>query len=149
MAEPSADLEIRPLSELDIGDIVRIDEKVTGRYRPDEWERRITYYIRRDPDASLVAEQGGKVIGFMLGEMRSGEFGLDEPTGWVAAMGVDPEAQGSGVGRRLGEAMLAYFRESGATKARTLVDEEMKDVGRFFEALGFKPAPLRPLILPL
>lgn len=137
-------IRIRPLTELDISDIVRIDEKLSRRYRPDEWERRIAYYLRRDPDSSLVAESGGRVVGFMLGEIRSGEFGLDEPTGWIEVLGVDPEAQGRSVGRLLGEAMLGYFRRHGARSARTLVEQEMASVARYFESLGFEPASLRP-----
>lgn len=138
------ELKVRPLTELDIGDIVRIDEKISRLYRPDEWERRIAYYLRRDPDSSLVAEAGGRVVGFMLGEIRSGEFGLDEPTGWIEVLGVDPEAQGRSVGRMLGEAMLDYFRRHGARSARTFVEEEMAGVARYFESLGFEPASLRP-----
>src|SRR5258708_26609915 len=50
--------------------IVRIDEKISGIYRPDVWESRVIYYLRRDPDASQVAEIDGKVVGFMLGDLR-------------------------------------------------------------------------------
>ena len=60
--------------------------------------------IRRDPDSSQVADSGGKVVGFMLGEVRGGEFGLEEPTGWVEFFGVDPQAREKGVGRSLIEA---------------------------------------------
>ena len=76
MASPQ-DVQIRVLDTVDIGAVTDIDEKITGRYRPDDWERRIGYYMRRDPDAALVAEIDGSVVGFMLGEVRSGEFGLE------------------------------------------------------------------------
>src|SRR5258708_7998227 len=80
----SADeLRIRPLGDIDITPISGIDEKISGRYRPEVWERQIGYYLRRDPEGSVVAELGGEVVGFMLGEVRSGEFGLGEPTGWI------------------------------------------------------------------
>ena len=144
MVQAATDVQIRPLDELDIGAMVKIDEKVTGRYRPDEWERRAAYYIRRDPEASLVAEVGGKVVGFMRGEVRAGEFGLDEPTGWIEVLGVDPAQQGKAIGRQLAEAMLKHFKARGATKVRTLVDEEMEHISRFFVSLGFQPAPLQP-----
>lgn len=139
-------VQIRPLDTADFGDIVAIDEKITGRYRPDTWETRCAYYLRRDPDAALVAVEDGSVLGFMLGEVRSGEFGLEEPTGWIEVLGVDPEAQGRAVGRAMAEAMLTYFKSRGATSVRTLVDEEMKDIGAFFESLGFEAAPLRPFV---
>lgn len=136
-------LKIRPVNETDLGDITAIDEKISGQYRPEVWENRLLYYIRRDPDASLVAESGGRVVGFMLGEVRSGEFGLEEPTGWIEVLGVDPEHRGGGVGRSLGEAMLDGFRAKGAHKVRTLVDEGMDGIAQFFTSLGFEPAPVR------
>lgn len=139
-------VHIRHLDTADFGDVVAIDEKITGQYRPDTWETRCAYYLRRDPEAAVVAVEDGKVLGFMLGEVRSGEFGLDEPTGWIEVLGVDPDAQGRSVGRRMAEAMLDYFKSRGAKSVRTLVDEDMKDIGAFFESLGFGPAPLRPFV---
>ena len=143
MSEPSEQILVRPADELDIGDIVTIDEKIGGAYRPEVWERRLGYYIRRDPDASVVAESDGRVVGFMLGEVRSGEFGLEEPTGWIEVLGVDPDFRGHAVGRRMAEAVLDHFRDQGAVEVRTLVDEEqMGDVAGFFRSLGFRQAPL-------
>jgi ribosomal protein S18 acetylase RimI-like enzyme len=139
-------IRIRALDELDISDIVAIDEKIGGRYRPEVWERRIGYYLRRAPEASLVAEVDGKVAGFMLGEVRSGEFGLEEPTGWIEVLGVDPDHQGKALGRRMAEAMLEHFRSQGAHSVRTLVDEQREDIRRFFSSLGFEPAGLRPFV---
>jgi ribosomal protein S18 acetylase RimI-like enzyme len=149
-AEATAtDLRIRPLDELDISEIAGIDERISGEYRPEVWEDRATYYIRRDPDGCLVAESGGRVVGFMLGEVRSGEFGLEEPTGWIEVLGVDPDFRGRAAGRRLAETMLEHFRARGATSVRTLVDEEMEDVRSFFASLGFEPSSLRPFVKPL
>jgi ribosomal protein S18 acetylase RimI-like enzyme len=142
----SQDVRIRPLDELDISAIVGIDEKIGGKYRPEVWERRVSYHLRRDPESCVVAETGGKVVGFMLGEIRSGEFGLDEPTGWIEVLGVDPDARGKSVGRRMAEAMLDYFRTQGAHSVRTLVDEERDELSGFFTSLGFEPASLKPFV---
>lgn len=142
----SEDIQIRSLSEVDIGDIVEIDEKIGGKYRPRVWEQRVGYYLRRDPEISVVASDRGRVVGFMLGEVRSGEFGLDEATGWVEVLGVDPDCQGKAIGRRLGEAILERMKRRGARTVRTLVEEPMEDLGRFFVSLGFSPAPLVPYV---
>lgn len=146
MGETATDLRVRPADELDIDAIVSIDEKISGRYRPEVWERRIGYYLRRDPESSVVAESGGEVVGFMLGEVRSGEFGLEEPTGWIEVLGVDPDHRGKAVGRHMAEAMLAHFRAQGAQSVRTLVDEDMAEIRGFFAALGFEPSSLRPFV---
>src|SRR3954453_9220003 len=144
MTETTPDVRVRPLGEMDISDIVAIDEKIGGKYRPEVWERQIGYSLRRDPDSSAGGEIGRKVGGFMLGEVRSGEFGLEEPTGWIEVLGVDPDHQGKALGRRMAEAILEYFREQGAHNVRTLVDEGRDDIRSFFESLGFEPSGLRP-----
>ncbi|MEM8993476.1 MAG: GNAT family N-acetyltransferase [Acidobacteriota bacterium] len=138
--------KIRSLDTVDIGDIVAIDEKITGHYRPETWETRCGYYLRRDPDAALVADLDGRVVGFMLGEVRSGEFGLDEPTGWIEVLGVDPGVRGRSIGRRLAEAMLEHFKNQKAATVRTFVDEDMDGIAAFFSSLGFEPATLRPFV---
>jgi ribosomal protein S18 acetylase RimI-like enzyme len=146
MSEAVAEVRIRCLEDTDLGGITELDEKIDGRYRPEVWENRLSYYQRRDPEASVVAEADGRVVGFMLGEVRSGEFGLEEPTGWIEVLGVDPESRGQAVGRRMAEMMLEHFRRRGAATVRTLVEDEMEGIGRFFSALGFEPATTRPFV---
>ncbi len=138
----SDDVSVRSMNELDIDGIVRIDERVTGTYRPDVWEQRAVYYLRRDPESSQVALSGGRVIGFMLGEVRGGEFGLAEPTGWVEYFGVDPDARGKDVGRKLMDGLLAHFRAQGARVARTMVVEGDAGIRGFLAAMAFGPAPI-------
>ena len=145
MADPADPGRIRPLTELDIGSVVRIDEKLSGRYRPAVWEGRVGYYLRRDPEASRVAEVGGRVVGFMLGEVRGGEFGQEEPTGWIEFFGVDPEHRGRGLGRRLIDALMAHFRAQGVHVVRTLADRGDAGVTGFLSAAGFGPSVLQAL----
>ena len=140
------EITLRPVSELDIEPVCAIDEKLSGKDRPGEWERRISYYIRRDPELSLVAVEGSRVVGFMLGEVRAGEFGLEEPSGWIEVLGVDPECQGRSVGKRLLEGLLKGFKARGCKAVRTLVNDiGQKELLGFFEAGGFKPTPIRTL----
>jgi len=140
-----ADVRIRPVNELDIEAICRIDERITGKYRPEVWEDRVVYFIRRDPDSSQVAEVAGKVVGFMLGEVRGGEFGMEEPTGWLEFFGVDPAARERGIGRGLTDALLAGFKKRGAHVARTMVRTQDAEIGKFVAAMGFTPAPVSAL----
>ena len=100
------------------------------------------YYLRRDPDASQVAELGGKVVGFMLADIRGGEFGLEEPGGWIERFGVDPDFQGRSLGRKLFEAVVGHLKRQGAQTVRTLVEKNDSDLASFLRALGFKDAPL-------
>jgi ribosomal protein S18 acetylase RimI-like enzyme len=145
MSAVAEQVRIRPLNELDIARIVSIDERLTGVYRPEVWERRIMYYLRRDPEASQVAELGGKVVGFMLADIRGGEFGLEEPGGWIERFGVDPDFQGRSLGRKLFEAVVLHLKRQGAKTVRTLVEKSDSDLASFLRALGFNDAPLAAL----
>src|SRR5688572_26953226 len=120
-----AGVRIRPVNELDIESICRIDERITGKYRPDVWEDRVAYFI--------------------LGEVRGGEFGMEEPTGWLEFFGVDPSARERGIGRGLTDALLAGFKKRGAHVARTMVRTQDADIARFVAAMGFTPAPVSAL----
>ncbi len=147
MSEETAEVRIRPLQDYDLGGIVALDEKISGTYRPEIWETRLGYYMRRDPEGSYVAESNGRVVGFMLGEVRSGEFGLEEPTGWIEVLGVDPEVRGQAIGRRLADNILAHFSQEGAESVRTLVDEaNMEGIASFFTALGFEDSSLKSFV---
>jgi ribosomal protein S18 acetylase RimI-like enzyme len=145
MAVAAPNVVIRPLSDTDIEGITRIDEKVGGTYRPDFWEERVAYYLRRDPESSRVAEIGGEVVGFMLGDVRGGEFGLEETSGWIERFGVDPAHRGKGIARQLFEALAGHFKASGAKNLRTFVDAAQDDNAKFLAALGFGPSRLTAL----
>jgi ribosomal protein S18 acetylase RimI-like enzyme len=140
-----AQVKLRPLDELDIGAIVKIDEQVTGIYRPEVWEQRVGYYLRRDPESSQVAEVEGRVVGFMLGDVRAGEFGIEDPSGWIERFGIHPDFRGRDLGRQLYGAIAKHFRECGARTVRTLVDEKDAAVAGFLGALGFKASSLKAL----
>ena len=145
MPEVEPVTRVRPLDELDIGAIVRIDERITGTYRPEFWEQRIGYYLRRDPESSQVSEVDGKVVGFMLGDIRAGDFGLEEPSGWIERFGIDPQHRGRDLGKQMFGAITEHFRAMGATTVRTMVDGKDSGVTGFLNALGFAPSALQAL----
>lgn len=148
MPATTASIRIRPVSELDLDSIVRIDERITGSYRPEDWERRMLYYLRRDPEGSQVAEVDGKVVGFMFGEVRSGQFGIEDSAGWVERFGIDPDHRGRDLGRAMFEAMKKHFTEQGAVTIRTMADMKDPGVAGFLGALGFAPSRLQALEAP-
>lgn len=147
MSSIASDIRIRPLSELDISRIVAIDERLTGVYRPEIWERRVGYYLRRDPESCPVAEFEGKLVGFMFSDVRGGEFGLEETTGWIERFGVDPDYQGRSIGRRLFDAVKSHMAQNEVATIRTLVDKSDSDLAAFLRAVGFENASLQALEL--
>lgn len=149
MPELQAGTRVRPLDELDLGAITRIDERIGGQYRPEIWEDRVGYYLRRDPDASQVAEVDGKVVGFMMGDIRNGEFGIEESSGWIERFGIDPDFRGRDLGKLLFAAVTAHFEEQGVRTVRTLVNEKDEGVSGFLQAMGFRASPLQALEMAL
>lgn len=140
------EVKIRPADTVDLDGITAIDEKLSGSYRAGLMEGLAGYYLRRNPEGCLVAEADGRVVGYMMGLVRTGEFGFNEPTAWIEVLGVDPDFRGQAVGRKLAEGLIEHFREKNAVCVRTLVDEKAQEIAGFFAALGFEPAPLRPLV---
>ena len=149
MPDVTSAVKIRPLDELDLNGIVRIDERISGIYQPEIWEARVMYYTRRDPGASQVAEIDGKVVGFMFGDLRAGEFGLEERSGWIERFGIDPDHRGRDLGRRMFEAIQQYFQAEGAKSVRTLVDDKDAALTGFLGAIGFTPSSLKALEIKL
>lgn len=135
-------MHIRPVSEHDLEDIIRIDEQISGKRRANHWESRITYVIRRDPDGSLVAENDGRVVGFIIADVRGEEFGFSQTTGWVEVLAVHPDYQRKEVAKSLVEHVMKRFRTVGVSDVRTLVGDNHADLKTFFESVGFAAEPV-------
>jgi GNAT superfamily N-acetyltransferase len=141
-------IRVRDLVNEDLDDVVRIDGLHTGEEKPAYWTRVMDSFLGaksgprpgRDPGSELriglAAESRGRLIGYLLGEVRAFEFG-SEACGWVFAVAVDPQALLGGVASALLRETCDRFRESGVTKVRTMVARNRVDVLSFFRANGF------------
>ncbi len=137
-AEPLIQMTIRPLTHGDFDAIMEIDRKVLGKPRQDFWKKRMeSVTTTRYPDACLVAELEGKVIGFILGEVSGWEFGIPDTIGWITTIGVDPVYQQRGVAKRLGEEFVNNVKAIGVSMVYTLVNWNDWDLLKFFRAMGF------------
>ena len=150
--EASAGVKIRPLSLDNIKDIVRIEKRIEGELgiineERMEYLREATRYNieRSDPMMSLGAELDENIVGFIIGEIRIWEFGIGERTGWIRILGVDPDFQRRGIGRKLGEALLEHFERRGITRVRTMAEWYTGDLISFFRSLGFNMLNMIPL----
>lgn len=130
---------VRDLRAEDIDSVVRIDADHTGEAKPAYWEGVFADFLApRRPGMSvgLAAEEGGRLVGYLLGEVRAFEFG-SEPCGWVFAVGVDPGSLRGTVGSRLLEEACRRFRDVGVGRVRTMVRRTNVPVLSFFRAHGF------------
>ncbi len=150
--EASAGVKIRPLSLDNIKDIVRIEKRIEGKLgiineeRMEYLKEATRYNIERsDPMMSLGAELDENIVGFIIGEIRIWEFGIAEKTGWIRILGVDPDFQRRGIGRKLGEALLEHFERRGIKRVRTMAEWYTGDLISFFKSLGFNMLNMIPL----
>jgi len=147
---------IRELMAEDIDAIIGIDTKVMGEAKPEYWRRKLALYLSErdlqaitaanqyfsgiDPQLARVADVNGKVVGFIIGEIRSWEF-RQPPTGWITALAISPDCRRQGIARRLLVEVLDYFREKGLENVRTMVEWSDGEVLSFFTAMGFDRGP--------
>jgi GNAT superfamily N-acetyltransferase len=92
-----------------------------------------------DPEpgsGTLVAEQGGRIVGF-ASFSASRDDNAPDTTGEVPAIYVDPEAVGTGVGRELLAAVSEALRDAGFTRATLWVLEANERARRFYEKAGW------------
>jgi ribosomal protein S18 acetylase RimI-like enzyme len=145
------DLTVRPVRRGDLEAVIAIDTQVTGLEKRDYWR---SVYRRYGESATaagtqfLVAESGGEVIGFIIGEVRDWEFGAP-PCGWVFAIDVRPETRLAGIGTRLLEAICAGFRRAGVRKVRTMLASDNTLILSFFRSQGMMAGRFIPLEMDL
>ena len=141
---------VRPVKRADLDQVIDIDATVTGLEKRKYWASVYRRYGNgQHPEQQfLVAVAQGRVVGFVIGEVRDWEFG-SPPCGWVFAIDVDPRARLGGVGTRLLGAISAGFRRIGVTKLRTLLARDNTLILSFFRSQGMMAAPFIPLELDL
>ena len=131
------DIVIRNMTVRDIDEVLRIDEKITGKPHAAYYETKAAGYISRGPDYCLVAEHRDRVVGFVLGDVRGWEFATTL-AGWLEVIGIDPAYQGRGVSRLLLRELFAAFRRAGVTVVNTMVNWNDGHLIDYFQAQGFE-----------
>jgi ribosomal protein S18 acetylase RimI-like enzyme len=138
---------VRPLTRRDLEAVVRIDALHTGSAQRRYWRGVFDEFLQRAPRSDRVglgAEIGGRVAGYVFGEVRAFEFG-SSPCGWVFAIGVDPKHVRRGVASALLEETCRRFRGAKVSKVRTMVRRTDIPVLSFFRASGFVGGPFLQL----
>ncbi len=148
----SAAITIRFLGMDDLEDILGIQEKIVADQQPQNADKLASlkdttiYHLQQgDPLMNLGAEIDGKLVGFVIGEIRRWEFGRAEMIGWILLLGVDREYQGMGVGRKLGDTLVDHFRKKNVRKIQTLVEWHEGELISYFKSLGFSMLQMLPL----
>jgi predicted N-acetyltransferase YhbS len=136
-------INIRLMKAEDFDAVVGIDEKVLKVSRPEYYELKFEKLVRSKDyvPASLVAEDAdGTVVGFVMGELYIGEYGISQERATLDTIGVDPDHQHKGIGEQLIKEFMDHVRTLGVQKINTLVDWNDSRLIKFFSANHFSPS---------
>ena len=139
------EITVRAIRDEDIEDIIRIDKLLTGAEKSGHWRGRLRIYTSAEqdmieklsPDLCQVAVEGGRTVGFIVGDVQSWQFGIPR-CGRIVAIGVHPEYGRKGVGGKLLAALLAYFDKLELPAVQCLV-QPGDPLDAFFRDGDFQP----------
>lgn len=134
---PISNVTVRRLKKEDAADVKRIYEAITKRSEKVDIQWIVEDRVERTFDASFVAEFDGKVVGYMISYITSGNFGVDR-CAWISMFGVEPKFMGQGIGRRLAGEIFRFYKEQDVTDVFTSVRWDHTDILSFFKTLGFQ-----------
>ena len=142
---------VRALREADFEDIVDIDTRAAGRPRHDYIGRKFEHAIQSAGQlgTSYVATYEDQVLGFIMGEVYLGEFGIPADTATIDTIGVHPDFEGIGLARMLINEFINHCKVAGVKRIHTLVEWTDEPLLRFFDHIGFTPAKVLSLELKL
>jgi ribosomal protein S18 acetylase RimI-like enzyme len=153
--------QVRPLRENDIESIIAIDAVVTGTGGPDRagfWRGLLSIHgpgaleegAPPAPHLCEVAEIAGggnappgRVVGFIIGDVQSWQFGIPRH-GRIVTIGVEPAHARKGVATMLAEALLGTFKKMGLPSVQCLA-RPGDPLGVFFRSVGFEKSDFEVL----
>lgn len=121
--------QLREVRERDLREILEIEYRCFPDPYPISLLHRLMIVHR---DTFLVAEMGGRIIGYIIGALRWGN------TGHILAIGVDPEHRRKGVGSALMAEVIRRLKIKGAGLIRLEVRKSNVSAQEFYLALGFR-----------
>jgi len=127
---------IRRLKIDDAYEISKIYSSITQKPVKTDFKRLIEVHAQKDEDACFVAELDNKIVGFMISYILTLGFGI-EKSAWIATLGVNPKFMGQGIGAKLAEEMMKFYKDEGITNVYTSVRWDSSDLLSFFKTLGF------------
>jgi ribosomal protein S18 acetylase RimI-like enzyme len=132
---------IRPMRIADFDGIVALDKGITGEDRSAYYRRKLR--VLEDPDGvnmCLTAEVDNAVVGFVMGDMFTGEYGVPDATAAIDTIGVRPDYQDRGLGGALFDQFRTNLKALNVRTCYVLVQWGEWDLNKFFQRQGFVPS---------
>jgi ribosomal protein S18 acetylase RimI-like enzyme len=132
---------VRSMVAEDLADLVRIDRKITGRDRSAYFEGKVAEALLESGiRVSIVAEQDGRIAGFIMARIDFGEFGHTEPEAVIDTIGVDPAYAHHHVGSALMSQLLSNLAALRVDDVRTELRWNDFELLAFLQHCGFRPS---------
>lgn len=113
-------------------------EREFGIINDHDWQwrkaRHLDDDVRRDREGIVVAEQDGRIVGFI-----STWLDRDGGIGHIPNISIVPECRGHGLGRQLLELAKERFRQAGLTHAKIETLQQNEIGNHLYRAVGFRP----------
>lgn len=148
---PARDLvAVRSLRASDLPILVGLDWRISGRDRLRYHKRKMKAATGEAGVAlSLVAEDDGQAVGFMMARVDYGEFGETEPEAVLDSVGVHPDYAGRRVATAMLSQLLLNLTALRVERVRTEVEWDNVELLRFLSRRGFSPAQRLSFVHPL
>jgi GNAT superfamily N-acetyltransferase len=104
--------------------------------------RRLARISARPDHRTLVAERGGRAVGF-TGVMWGWGYNHDEPYARIVILSVEPDERGKGTGALLVAEAERWAREQGAASIHVTTALHREGAHRFYERIGYAQTGLR------
>jgi GNAT superfamily N-acetyltransferase len=124
----------------DISEIVAIQESILQKKVSKKRVQMGEHHLKKQEALGFVALKDGRVVGFIIGEIKGEGFGLEQ-SGWIEVVGVHPRQMGVGIGRILGEKLFAFFKKEGIWDIHTVLRWDAGDMLSFLKVIGFDHSP--------
>ena len=129
-------IRIRKPRVKDLPQIIGIQEAITKATVSPERKAILRAQLQKKENISLVALSGEKVLGYVISEVMTNSFGIDQG-GWIQNLGVLPKYMGQGIGKALGTALFEAYKQRKIFEIYTAVQWDSVDMLSFFKSIGF------------
>jgi ribosomal protein S18 acetylase RimI-like enzyme len=136
-------IKIRVMEPTDLGAVAEIDEKLVNVSRLDYFKEKFELLFKSGeyvPTSFVAEDENGKVIGFIMGKLYIGDFGLSNEGAAIDSIGVDPACQRQGIGEKLMDQFIFHLKQLDVKKINTLVDKNNLQMMSYFDSEKFKPS---------
>lgn len=144
---------IRPLAQTDSDAVRQLDREILGPDRSATWDTYLDRFLAvveldalpYPPWGCFVAEEDGKVIGFLFAEKQSTVYGLP-PGARIVAIAVHPDHRHKSVATGMVNSLIAQCQNEGIDQVfAALLASDERDA-KFLRSMGFDGASVRVFV---